>query len=393
MGLLAGSTEGWLGALSVRLFTPVPAQIRDAYRLDQYHNVRHHIPTLHLVAILNLFIIDFVLWHEGVPITLYMWTPLLLVVSVWRLFDWHRQRNAKGETTPQSALEYLVETNRATLMTVTMASLFSAWSFYAGLISYPVLIPVSLAFGVFAIAQCLAPLRFASLVALVIGIFPSSLIMAFSGDFLSMALGFSAMSVAILKLSFLREYHGGTVARLLLELKIRDLADRDPLTGLFNRRALRDVLERKLTSADARSRFGVAMIDLDGFKSVNDQRGHHAGDELLQLVAERLLTQAGPEAVVARIGGDEFIVILNDELGGPGMAARMSGLIACLAKPARIDGVRTHIAASLGYALFPESGQDFDALLRSADEALYAAKGDGKARARGPMRLVHVKGD
>jgi diguanylate cyclase (GGDEF)-like protein len=156
---------------------------------------------------------------------------------------------------------------------------------------------------------------------------------------------------------------------------------------------LRDVLERKLISADNRSRFGVAMIDLDGFKSVNDQRGHHAGDELLQLVAERLLQQAGPDAVVARIGGDEFIVILNEELGGPGMAARMSGLIASLAKPARIDGVRTHIAASLGYALFPESGQDFDALLRSADEALYAAKGDGKARARGPLRLVQGNTD
>ncbi|AMO37981.1 hypothetical protein AC731_014180 [Thauera humireducens] len=164
-------------------------------------------------------------------------------------------------------------------------------------------------------------------------------------------------------------------ARKAAEDSIRHLAHHDPLTGLPNRVLLQDRLERALASAQ-RNGTSLAMlfIDLDGFKPVNDRYGHDTGDALLQAVAKRLRGTLRHSDTAARIGGDEFVVLL------PVLAETQdAGLIAAklrtaIASPFEIDGHRITISASIGLALYPRDGDTASELMRTADGAMYADK-------------------
>jgi diguanylate cyclase (GGDEF)-like protein len=373
-------------SLATQIAPTPPNAIADDLIAHQFRNIRRQIPTLHLVAILNMVIINFVLWEQQVPPAYFAWTPLICIFNIARIVQWSNQ--SQGSPIPAAAAAFLRTTNWAAVATVSLVSAYSCVSFCLGLFAYPVLIPVSLAFGAFSIAHCLAPLRFASLASLLIGIIPSGLAMIFLGDFLSVVLGISAISVAIMKVGFLRDHYDQMVAGLELQHQIQTLANDDPLTGLLNRRAFREKLET--VSSLATHGFGVALIDLDGFKQVNDTRGHHVGDALLIEVAARLHRHAGDGAIIGRLGGDEFVILIPQIANDAAMSARMTGLLAGLSLPAEIEGEPARIAASLGFATCPANGEDFDTLLHAADEALYAAKRSGKAQARGARPEAQV---
>ncbi|GIE52179.1 sensor domain-containing diguanylate cyclase [Actinoplanes nipponensis] len=149
-----------------------------------------------------------------------------------------------------------------------------------------------------------------------------------------------------------------------LHARLRHQAAHDPLTGLANRRLF---AERMQAVADRRA--AVLLIDLDGFKQVNDTYGHHTGDEVLLYVAARLREAAGPEDVVARLGGDEFAVLVSadDELAARRVADRFLDLIA---EPARIDGRTIAVRASVGLV----AGDAADDLIHAADLKMYEAK-------------------
>jgi|GEM_PF-1404504 len=152
----------------------------------------------------------------------------------------------------------------------------------------------------------------------------------------------------------------------------------DSLTGLGNREMLHREAS-KVFDGSARQHVGIAVLvlDLDGFKGVNDQLGHAAGDRLLQVVAERLTAVVRPTDVVARLGGDEFVVIVQDV---PSIALARTTAVRLLDRvygPCQIDGNSLELRASLGVALAPDHGVDFDSLLRRADRAMYVAKGAG----------------
>ncbi|WP_341647939.1 diguanylate cyclase domain-containing protein [Thauera humireducens] len=164
-------------------------------------------------------------------------------------------------------------------------------------------------------------------------------------------------------------------ARKAAEDSIRHLAHHDPLTGLPNRVLLQDRLERALASAQRNgSSLAMLFIDLDGFKPVNDRYGHDTGDALLQAVAKRLRGTLRHSDTAARIGGDEFVVLL------PVLAETQdAGLIAAklrtaIASPFEIDGHRITISASIGLALYPRDGDTASELMRTADGAMYADK-------------------
>jgi diguanylate cyclase (GGDEF)-like protein len=152
----------------------------------------------------------------------------------------------------------------------------------------------------------------------------------------------------------------------------------DALTGLPNRTHLLERAEQALRSAATRGeRVGLLMIDLDGFKAVNDTAGHHTGDALLRAVAKRVLGVVRGDDLVSRLGGDEFAVLLTgdpDEYHGRAVAARIRER---LRAPFRIENRKINIDGSIGLALFPEHGADVDALIRGADAAMYQAKRDG----------------
>ena len=169
--------------------------------------------------------------------------------------------------------------------------------------------------------------------------------------------------------------------------ELESLALNDPLTGLANRRLFADRMAMALVHA-RRSKSAVAVIylDLDGF---NDTLGHGAGDSLLKSVAARLAATIREEDTVARLGGDEFMIGLWHVADAEHAGSVASKAIEAISRPYTIDGHAVSITASAGVALFPVNGDDCDALMKSADRALYEAKHAGKNsyRVSGPQAL------
>jgi len=170
-----------------------------------------------------------------------------------------------------------------------------------------------------------------------------------------------------------------TVALRVSEQRLRHLSEHDTLTGLPNRLLLNDRLQTSLTRAQRfQSCLGLLMIDVDAFKEVNDALGHQAGDELLRGLAGRLTACLRATDTVARIGGDEFIVVLPD-LHFPAEAEIVAAkIIAEAARPIAIDGAEAVIHVSLGVVTYPHECREPWSLMRCADEAMYAAKRRGK---------------
>ncbi|AMB80033.1 MULTISPECIES: putative bifunctional diguanylate cyclase/phosphodiesterase [Pseudomonas] len=160
--------------------------------------------------------------------------------------------------------------------------------------------------------------------------------------------------------------------------ELTQLALHDTLTGLPNRTLLADRISQAMAKvAEQGGCFSLMFIDLDGFKPVNDAFGHHLGDRLLREVALRLREQLRSQDTLARIGGDEFVLLvrLSEPDDAPQVAARQVSL---LSKGFRVDEHDLQISASVGIALYPGNGQTAEELLMNADAAMYHAKGAGK---------------
>ncbi|MGX6603576.1 diguanylate cyclase domain-containing protein [Micromonosporaceae bacterium Da 78-11] len=161
----------------------------------------------------------------------------------------------------------------------------------------------------------------------------------------------------------------------------------DSLTGLPNRSHLLDRAEEAVEVAGATgTRVALMMLDLNGFKQVNDTAGHHAGDQLLERVAQRLLAAVRDDDVVARLGGDEFAILLTRDPDAEAAMAVAQRICDRLREPFQIDGKQVTIGGSVGVALFPDDAAEFDELMRGADEAMYEAKRDTKALGGGARR-------
>jgi diguanylate cyclase (GGDEF)-like protein len=152
-------------------------------------------------------------------------------------------------------------------------------------------------------------------------------------------------------------------------------ANHDALTGLPNRAQLHERVSSALAAAELRGgQVGVLLMDLDGFKEINDTLGHHHGDALLQRVGERLLASTRPADLVARLGGDEFALLLPDIAGTDDAVAVARRTLEELEGPVHIHGVDLDVRGSVGIACFPAHGRDVDELLSGADMAMYRAK-------------------
>ena len=173
------------------------------------------------------------------------------------------------------------------------------------------------------------------------------------------------------------------------ELKIEHMAHHDSLTGLANRVRLDDRLELALAQAARGRMVAVHHLDLDRFKAVNDTFGHQAGDRLLKIVASRLREVVRASDTIARMGGDEFVIV-QSPISEPSEATLLAErAIAALAEPFEIDGHQSAVGTSVGIAVSPGDGDDSDTLLRNADLALYRAKEDG----RGTFRFFEASMD
>ncbi|MBV9140600.1 MAG: EAL domain-containing protein [Pseudonocardiales bacterium] len=158
------------------------------------------------------------------------------------------------------------------------------------------------------------------------------------------------------------------------------LAYRDPLTGLANRQMVTERLAQIFAGPAGQRRVGLCFLDLDGFKAVNDSLSRDIGDELLKIVASRLTRCCGPEQLVARMGGDEFMIIVEDTTGAADMVTLADRILATMAEPIQVGDHELNVTASIGVVEQPVADTDPKDLLQAADITMYRAKVDGKAR-------------
>ncbi|MEW6563371.1 MAG: CBS domain-containing protein [Pseudomonadota bacterium] len=165
------------------------------------------------------------------------------------------------------------------------------------------------------------------------------------------------------------------------EERMRHLAHYDALTDLPNRTLLNDrITQVHVQSRRAKERYALLFIDLDEFKPINDRLGHNTGDALLQEVAKRLTATLREADTAARVGGDEFVVLLPGIGEIEDARAVAEKLLAALGEPLEIGGLKLHISVSIGVAVYPEHGDDERVLMNHADQAMYLAKQSGKNR-------------
>jgi diguanylate cyclase (GGDEF)-like protein/PAS domain S-box-containing protein len=170
-------------------------------------------------------------------------------------------------------------------------------------------------------------------------------------------------------------------ARKEREQRIQHLADHDALTGLLNRRLLEDRLQQSITLARRNDALvAVMLIDLDGFKAVNDQFGHLMGDYALRTVARRLRECVRESDTVARLGGDEFVVLLSGQRVPEDSSLVAEKILSGLTEPVAAGGRHFEIGASIGISIYPRDGTTPEALLKHADAAMYRVKEAGKNR-------------
>ena len=172
-------------------------------------------------------------------------------------------------------------------------------------------------------------------------------------------------------------------ARDLLQQKVGQLnilSDTDQLTGLPNRAAMSRHLGQQIRKAETGGlAFALAFVDLDGFKEVNDRYGHPTGDQLLRLVARRMANNLRKDDMIARFGGDEFVILLRGDLSSVSAEESLKRLLAALAEPFKVDTAPVRISASIGVTLYPQADNiEPDQLLRQADQAMYQAKIAGR---------------
>jgi diguanylate cyclase len=282
-------------------------------------------------------------------------------------------RDLRISTSVRRAQRLIKESTWVSSGLAVICSVWCVMSWKTAPIDMKIYYPLILSMGSLATAYSLSSVRLAAILNLAIGLLPISTLLLISGDRMDMAAGTSLAVATAFLLHMIVKQHDQLVDLLMLQRQMRELANTDPLTGLLNRRALDKRLEQELESAGTKDHFSYALLDLDGFKPVNDRYGHATGDLLLCEVATRLQRACGNNGVVARLGGDEFAVLIPS--GSPLASLTIADhLLETLITPCRIGDHQIRIGASIGVAHWPADGTTQKALFETADRALYAVK-------------------
>ncbi len=364
---------GTLSSLRARFMPPIPDRIRDDFTMLRAQRVETQTPMMYLMLLATT---PTAAWagaahlhwavRFGVPALL----ALLCVLGM--LENWHSR---KRRMSVRRARLLVSKTNTTSGSVGVMCS---AWAVANWLGSPPenqANFAMILTMGSLATAYCLSSIRLAAILNLIIGVVPISALMLTSGRPSEMAAAASLLLATAILVRFILQGHAMLVDLLQLQAQTRDLAHTDPLTGLANRRALDDQIEQLLHPTGKTRPFKLALLDLDGFKPVNDRYGHAFGDRLLCSVAARLRDVIGSEGLVARQGGDEFAVLVPPH--SPLISAPLADLILiALVRPHHIDGHPITVGASIGVAQWPDHGKNADDLFDFADKVLYQAKAE-----------------
>ncbi|MCX8475982.1 MAG: EAL domain-containing protein [Sphingomonas sp.] len=361
-----------------------------AILVEQFRALRKQVPLMYALMFFDAAFLSYAshgyvspYWSLGMP------GALALLCAARTLFWLHRRSFVPH---PDAIPRYLLGT---TIFAALLSLGFGGW----GLVLYAqadlvrrACIALYIFIGAISCCYCLQALPRAGHAVLLFGAMPVTVCLVASGDWLLRGVGINMIVVTLVILRMMRTSHAGFIEVLAsrsemaaeqrraqgAEQRAHQLAYHDPLTGLPNRRALAEALEARAARAESGERFGLLIVDLDRFKSVNDVHGHPAGDQLLRDVAVRLTSVVAEEGTSYRLGGDEFAVIVD--AGGEGARRVAHAVVHAMLRPFTATDLVHHIGASIGISLYPNDAQDREALMRRADIALYKAKQSGRSQ-------------
>ena len=362
---LAKSVSRWGGV-------EVPVAVRDELILLQFERLRALVPVLYLTIAVNTLAGAAATEGDFPPLYQLVLPACLLLASLVRFIIWHRRRHIPA--TLISAQKRLRTTFLIAIILSLIGGFWSMASFFETHEARRVLAAVFITMSAFASANCLASLPRAAIASIVVGLAPVVVAMLASQDLGIQAMAVSIFVVSILQIRLVLSKFAEMANGIILQREMRELADTDPLTGLRNRRAFTAQLETETAKLAGGGHVVLAMLDLDGFKPANDRFGHAAGDAILAETAKRLQTMCRTAHCVARIGGDEFAIILDTEGDHGAIDSIVEAVRAIIALPHIIGGEYIAVSASIGVAHGPGDGSTVSELMLAADHALYANK-------------------
>ena len=370
----------------------------DEFLREQYRSLTRLVPLLYVACITTCFALTIVFDHgQAAPGLLARVVPIALMIGMAiRSVKWFKARK-RVETTEIPAIRK--EMRATEILGPGIAGSFAAFTLFTMQYSTPLeqsLAVLAVWITATASAFCLTALPIAGILVIAAATLPLSFWFFASGATQFIALGgvfvmSAAMIIMILYENFKR-FTDIINSRTLLTEKQQQtelarqavvvMAFTDALTDMPNRRAFEKKLYERVHKTGGTHPFAVGIIDLDGFKPINDIYGHAVGDEVLIQIGHRLSAAMAGKGDVARVGGDEFAVIASglstdDEVVALGMALK-----AALEETIVIGTISAHLTISCGFSQFPQSGSDPDRLIDRADMALYKAKAEGRGGVR-----------
>lgn len=377
----------------------LPDQLLESERgrailIGQFHALRRQIPLMYALVFVDSLFLSFAAygtvspwWSLGVP-------AVLGVLSAARALFWlHRGAFAPD---PDTIARYL----RSTIIVSAVLSFgFGGWGlmlFAEGDLVRRSCIALYIFIGAISCCYCLQTLPRAGQAMLICGALPVTICLIFSHDLLLRGMGFNTLLVGLVVVWMLQTNYDSFVETLDsrshmaaeqlraqgAEQRAHQLAYHDPLTGLPNRRALAEALERRTALGEEGVPLGLLIIDLDRFKSINDTYGHDGGDDVLREFAKRLRKNVRGIDLACRFGGEEFVVVMPDTDGAVAekVAERIRAEIAQAPFAVGDDGKAIEVTVSVGVSSLLKGADSVAALMKRADLALYEAKSGGRNR-------------